>query len=688
MNAPNYKRRRTARRTAGTLLALAVLAWGSPALCGEIHDAARKGDLARVQELVKGDPALVSSRDSHGNTPLYGAAEKGHKEVVEFLLANKADVDAENQQGHTPLHAAAAGDWTDVAKLLLANKANANARDEIGYTPLHMAALLGLKGFAELLLANKADVNARANKGWTPLHAAAAFGHLDVAELLVANGADVNAGDQDGWTPRHVAEFRKHKDVAEMLKQHGGREHGRPMARAAPTAVPDQGSAVDGGSEKAPPPQTDGFVSLVAFNKDDSHASDLRRAADGQKDASGTAASAQDSPAPLGEQADSQGSTPSATLRSGTTCYPEWRNEVSVKCMRQNFLTKGFYNVTPLLHLIDGKGANDFGKGKALHGAINTVAPGTFNSNWDAGFKVPITAGRHSLTVSFQQSVGTMTSSSGNLTVAFVAASGHSYVVDALVSSMIPAGWSPIVFDDTDKTEQLVPVWSCPEGGDPILVAAADGDLEKVAALVKENPELVSSKDPTATTALHWAVHNDRKAVAELLLANKADVNAKDSDGETPLHLAAFYGHKDVAGLLLAYNANIEARLTKGATPLHVAAGYGHKDVAELLLASGASVDAQIVDGETPLHMAVVTGQKDIVELLLANKANVNARTVEGVTPLHYAAGRGHLDVAESLLAHGADVNAVDNKRKTPLGYAKKVNKRVAELLRQHGGHE
>jgi ankyrin repeat protein len=387
-------------------------------------------------------------------------------------------------------------------------------------------------------------------------------------------------------------------------------------------------------------------------------------------------------------QADSPGSAPSATLRSGTTCYPEGRNSPSVKCMKQNFLSKGFYNVTPLLHLIDGKGAKDFGKGKALHGTIDTVAPGTFNSNWDAGFKIPITAGRHSLTVSFQQTVGTMTSGSGNLTVAFVAVSGHSYIVDALVSPMMSAGWSPIVFDDTEKTELLVPVWSCPESGDPILVAAADGDLDQVAGFIKENSALVSSKDPAGNSPLHWAVRNDRKAVAELLLAGKADVNAKDNDGETPLHLAAFNGHKDLAELLLANKANIEARLTRGATPLHVAAAAGHKEVAELLLASGANVDAQIVDGETPLHMAAVAGQNDLAEVLLANKANVNARSVEGVTPLHYAAGRGHLDVAETLVAHGADVNAVDNKRKTPLGYAKKVNKHVAELLRQHGGHE
>jgi ankyrin repeat protein len=45
------------------------------------------------------------------------------------------------------------------------------------------------------------------------------------------------------------------------------------------------------------------------------------------------------------------------------------------------------------------------------------------------------------------------------------------------------------------------------------------------------------------------------------------------------------------------------------------------------------------------------------------------------------------MDVAELLLAHGADVNAKCNLGFTPLQTAM-GHKDVAELLRQHGGHE
>ncbi len=73
---------------------LVALVWSSLAFCGEIHDAAQNGDLAKVKALLKANPDLVSSKDTNGMTPLHCAAVKGHKDVAELLLANKAEVNA------------------------------------------------------------------------------------------------------------------------------------------------------------------------------------------------------------------------------------------------------------------------------------------------------------------------------------------------------------------------------------------------------------------------------------------------------------------------------------------------------------------------------------------------------------------------------------------------------------------
>ncbi len=213
-------------RAPARLVALAGLfafAFAVPASCGPIHDAARKGDLAQVQALLKGDPTLISSKDELGKTPLAMAAVAGQKDVVEFLLAHGADVNARDIVGDTPLHNA---DWEDdeghkdVVGLLLAHGADVNAKGQQGRTPLHDAAFDGSTGMTTLLLAKGADVKARDDLGDTPLHFAAMSGP-GVVNLLLANGADVNAQNIAGTTPLMMAALLAQESAAEVLLAHG-----------------------------------------------------------------------------------------------------------------------------------------------------------------------------------------------------------------------------------------------------------------------------------------------------------------------------------------------------------------------------------------------------------------------------------------------------------------------------------
>lgn len=200
-SACGYRRSPDVRSSYLALPVLIVLACGAQAFCGEIHNAARDGDLAKIQALLKANPGAVSSRDNDGETPLHYAAGFGRKDVAELLLAHRAVVDA---------------------------------KDNDGWTPLHFAAQQGHADLAELLLAHNADVNAKNNDGDTPLHMAGGQGYKKLAELLLAHKAAVDAQDKEGWTPMQIAVGNGHNDVVELLRQHGGHDS-RPVGEVATT---------------------------------------------------------------------------------------------------------------------------------------------------------------------------------------------------------------------------------------------------------------------------------------------------------------------------------------------------------------------------------------------------------------------------------------------------------------------
>ena len=139
------------------LIIVLIFAFSRPAFSGEIHDAARSGDLEKVQELLAKDPSLVSSRDDLSWTPLHYAGAYGYREVARLLLARNAEVDA---------------------------------RGDLGGTPLHVAAVNGNKDVVELLRASKAHVNGKTNRGLTPLWLALDKDHHEVAELLRRRGGE------------------------------------------------------------------------------------------------------------------------------------------------------------------------------------------------------------------------------------------------------------------------------------------------------------------------------------------------------------------------------------------------------------------------------------------------------------------------------------------------------------------
>lgn len=202
---------------------LAAFVWwlifpnAAPAL--EIHRAAKRGDLAAVQNLLEKNPKLVKAKDIQGATALHKAVEEGHLELAVYLLAHGARVNARALSDGTPLHVAPNA---QLAQLLLDHGASLTLKDKkVGDTALHSAAWRGHPEVCAFLLEKGLEVNVKNRLGYTPLHSAAAFGRIETAAILVANGADLNARNHDGWTPLHLAAGLGQKEMTAWLMDHG-----------------------------------------------------------------------------------------------------------------------------------------------------------------------------------------------------------------------------------------------------------------------------------------------------------------------------------------------------------------------------------------------------------------------------------------------------------------------------------
>ena len=62
--------------------------------------------------------ADVNAADNDGDTPLHNAAWKGHREMIELLIARGADIRARDSRGNTPLDEAIQRGYAEVVPLL------------------------------------------------------------------------------------------------------------------------------------------------------------------------------------------------------------------------------------------------------------------------------------------------------------------------------------------------------------------------------------------------------------------------------------------------------------------------------------------------------------------------------------------------------------------------------------------
>jgi ankyrin repeat protein len=242
-----------------------------------LHLVAHNGHTA-VCKLLLDYKATLEPLDHTNCSPLFFAAQEGHSEIVEIMLAEGANPDNAWEglrgRGRRCLHQAAQNGHLEVVRLLLEAGANPNPEDytpvgdaensSIGNgsdessgekasrerntnrrgkttpkksekrkqrrnvsdntltSPLGMAAFKGYYDIAKLLIEKGADVNFTTDATQPrPVHFAAASGNGDLVKLLIEHKANVDEKDPEGWLPITIAAARGFCNVIDILIERG-----------------------------------------------------------------------------------------------------------------------------------------------------------------------------------------------------------------------------------------------------------------------------------------------------------------------------------------------------------------------------------------------------------------------------------------------------------------------------------
>lgn len=161
------------------------------------------GALLQVQtSICEGEDVTASSG---GATPLHIAADFGHREACDALLAatGTARVNARCSQAKAPIYITANNSHLGVCNTLLAAGAKADALFGVGDGRIHFGASDGHREVRSAVLATGANVNAENARGCTALYNAAKNGHRELWCALLPAG--VNVATARGDMALHIA---------------------------------------------------------------------------------------------------------------------------------------------------------------------------------------------------------------------------------------------------------------------------------------------------------------------------------------------------------------------------------------------------------------------------------------------------------------------------------------------------
>ncbi|NXC41233.1 ANR55 protein, partial [Penelope pileata] len=187
-----------------------------------------------------------------------------------------------------------------------------------------------------------------------------------------------------------------------------------------------------------------------------------------------------------------------------------------------------------------------------------------------------------------------------------------------------------------------------------VYQAAANGDVNTLTAVIREDPSILEYCDSEGCTPLMHAVSGRQVDTVKLLLKMGANINIQDACGRTSLSLATYLGW-------------LEGCVS--------------------LLRNGAKQNIPDKNGRLPLHAATAEPDVRLLNVLLqqSNLSEINHQDNEGMTSLHWAAFHNRPQHAQTLLHKGADLTLVDKDFKTALHWAvQSGNRTLCSIILDH----
>ena len=191
-------------------------------------DAARRGDLPRLQSELARDPSLAVASDDTGDTALHQAAIGGHLPAIHVLLDAGANADAVRADGKRPIDCAL--DRRNRTALRAGVLAGTLLARGAAYN-IYLAAVIGDEDYVrEALAADPALSNFEDSSHQRPISAAARRNDLEMVELLLAHGADPSLPEEGAPLGRAlwVSVYQKQPEMAKLLLEHGANPNTAP----------------------------------------------------------------------------------------------------------------------------------------------------------------------------------------------------------------------------------------------------------------------------------------------------------------------------------------------------------------------------------------------------------------------------------------------------------------------------